>query len=95
MSHGREGSTRTLARLPEAGSWGGAGVLSAVTPCSWPEEFPVSMSGAARRELAHHAQSTRAASAPYTAQSGAPALECRAAGSPMAPTRVEGMIGLL
>lgn len=95
MSHGWEGSTRTLASLPEAKSWGGAGVLSVVTPCSWPEEFPVSVSGTARSGLAYPVQSTRAASALYTAQSGTPALECRTASSPMAPTHVESMIGLL
>lgn len=75
MSHGWEGSTRTLASLPEVESWGGAGVLSAVTQCSRPEGFPVSISGVAGSMLLHHVQSTRAASALYTAQRGVPNLE--------------------
>lgn len=32
-------------------------MLSVVTPCSWPEEFPVSISGTARSKLAYHVQS--------------------------------------
>lgn len=55
----------------------------------------MSISGTARSKLAYHVQSTRAASAPYTAQSETPALKGSIAGSPMAPTHVESMIGLL
>lgn len=76
MSHRWEGSARTLASLPEVESWGGAGMLSAVTQCSWPEGFPMSISGVARSMLVHHVQSTHAASALYAAQRGVSTLGC-------------------